>query len=73
MQLSSEIWYPRRGQTNPPKCFMKFNFSYFQHYSTKLVVLAQIHVHFLKAEELLKMAQSDVTKDDVTKTSNVNF
>ena len=41
---------PLRGQTTPPppppKCFIKPNFGYFQHYSSKLVVLAHIDVHF---------------------------
>ena len=29
------------GAKPPPKCFIKPNFGYFQHYSTKFVVLAQ--------------------------------
>ena len=35
-----------RGGQPPLKCFMKPNFDYFQHYSTKLVMLGQIDVHF---------------------------
>ena len=33
------------GAKPPPKCFIKPNFGYFTHYSTKIVVLAQIDIH----------------------------
>ena len=40
-KMENDTW----GQP-PPKCFMKLDFDYFQHYSSKLVMLGQIDVHF---------------------------
>ena len=63
-KMENDTW----GQP-PPKCFMKLNFDYFQHYSSKLVMLGQIDVHF----NLGWRISQNVTHDDVTKTSKVKF